>query len=46
MVEHCANGGMIVLTSHHDIDLHEVNVLRINLSNLRLERETKNVVPA
>ena len=32
MVEHCANGGMIVLTSHHEIDLHGVNVLRINLS--------------
>src|SRR5664279_1064779 len=22
MSEHCANGGMIVLTSHHDIELH------------------------
>jgi heme exporter protein A len=33
MMEHCANGGMIVLTSHHDITLHnEVDVLRINLS--------------
>ncbi len=32
MTEHCANGGMIVLTSHHDIDLHDVDVLRINLS--------------
>lgn len=33
MLEHCANGGMIVLTSHHDITLHDdVNVLRINLS--------------
>jgi heme exporter protein A len=33
MLEHCANGGMIVLTSHHDISLHDdVNVLRINLS--------------
>lgn len=36
MVEHCANGGMIVLTSHHDIDLHEVDVIRINLSTLQL----------
>jgi heme exporter protein A len=32
MIEHCANGGMIVLTSHHDIALHNVDVLRINLS--------------
>ena len=32
MSEHCANGGMIVLTSHHDIDLHGVDVQRINLS--------------
>ncbi|TAN71246.1 MAG: cytochrome c biogenesis heme-transporting ATPase CcmA [Methylobacter sp.] len=32
MTEHCANGGMIVLTSHHDIDLHDVDVRRINLS--------------
>ncbi len=32
MSEHCANGGMIVLTSHHDIDLPEVDVQRINLS--------------
>lgn len=32
MTEHCANGGMIVLTSHHDIDLHGVDVQRINLS--------------
>ncbi|MGZ8947649.1 MAG: cytochrome c biogenesis heme-transporting ATPase CcmA [Methylococcaceae bacterium] len=32
MVEHCANGGMIVLTSHHEIDLQGVDVLRINLS--------------
>lgn len=32
MAEHCANGGMIVLTSHHDIALHDVDVLRINLS--------------
>lgn len=32
MIEHCANGGMIVLTSHHDIALHDVDVQRINLS--------------
>ena len=32
MTEHCANGGMIVLTSHHDIDLPEVDVQRILLS--------------
>ncbi len=32
MAEHCAHGGMIVLTSHHDIDLHGIDVLRINLS--------------
>jgi heme exporter protein A len=32
MTEHCANGGMIVLTSHHEIDLHDVDVQRINLS--------------
>ena len=32
MIEHCANGGMIVLTSHHDIDLPEVDVQRILLS--------------
>jgi heme exporter protein A len=33
MLEHCANGGMIVLTSHHDITLHgSVNIVRINLS--------------
>jgi heme exporter protein A len=32
MSEHCANGGMIVLTSHHDIELHGVQVQRIYLS--------------
>ncbi len=32
MIEHCANGGMIVLTSHHDIALHGVDVLRIVLA--------------
>jgi heme exporter protein A len=34
MMEHCANGGMIVLTSHHDITLQGVDILRINLSTL------------
>ena len=32
MREHCAEGGMIVLTSHHDIDLHDAVVQRIYLS--------------
>lgn len=32
MAEHCANGGMIVLTSHHEIELHGVSVQRINLT--------------
>ncbi len=32
MSEHCASGGMIVMTSHHDIELHGVDVHRINLS--------------
>jgi heme exporter protein A len=32
MTEHCANGGCIVLTSHHDIDLPDVSVQRIHLS--------------
>ena len=32
MSEHCASGGMIVLTSHHDIDLHGVDLQRINLT--------------
>jgi len=32
MREHCADGGMIVLTSHHDIDLHDAVVQRIYLS--------------
>lgn len=32
MTEHCANGGMIVLTSHHDLDLHSALVQRIYLS--------------
>jgi heme exporter protein A len=32
MTEHCANGGMIVLTSHHDINLPDIDVCRILLS--------------
>jgi heme exporter protein A len=32
MIEHCANGGMIVLTSHHDTDLQSVEIQRIHLS--------------
>jgi heme exporter protein A len=32
MTEHCTNGGMIVLTSHHDINLPDVTVQRISLS--------------
>ena len=32
MVEHCANGGMMVLTSHHDINLQSVDIQRIRLS--------------
>lgn len=32
MSEHCASGGMIVLTSHHDIKLHDIDVQRILLS--------------
>jgi heme exporter protein A len=32
MTEHCANGGLIVLTSHHEINLHDVNVQRICLT--------------
>lgn len=32
MTEHCANGGMIVLTSHHDIVLPDVSLQRIQLS--------------
>jgi heme exporter protein A len=30
--EHCANGGMIVMTSHHDVNLHGVDVQHIRLS--------------
>jgi heme exporter protein A len=32
MAEHCAHGGMIMLTSHHDIDLPAVDVQRMLLS--------------
>lgn len=32
MTEHCANGGMIILTSHHDLNLSGVDLQRINLS--------------
>lgn len=32
MVEHCANGGMIIMTSHHDVNLHGVDVQRVRLS--------------
>jgi len=32
MTEHCASGGLMVLTSHHDLSLHGVNVRRIHLS--------------
>ncbi len=32
MAEHCAAGGLIVLTSHHDLNLHRVTVQRIALS--------------
>lgn len=32
MSEHCAKGGMIVLTSHHEIDLHGIDVQRVRLS--------------
>lgn len=32
MAEHCAAGGMIVMTSHHDVNLHGVDVNTIRLS--------------
>lgn len=32
MIEHCRNGGMIVLTSHHDLGLHSAPLQRIHLS--------------
>ncbi|MBK8816358.1 MAG: cytochrome c biogenesis heme-transporting ATPase CcmA [Methylococcaceae bacterium] len=31
MVEHCAQGGMIVMTSHHEVNLHGVEIKRIRL---------------
>ena len=32
MTEHCSRGGLIVLTSHHDLNLTDVDVQRIHLS--------------
>ena len=32
MHQHISNGGMIILTSHHDLVLHEADVQKINLS--------------
>ncbi len=32
MHEHVTDGGMIILTSHHDLDLHEADIQKINLS--------------
>jgi len=32
MHEHISDGGMIILTSHHDLVLHEADVQKINLS--------------
>jgi heme exporter protein A len=32
MIEHCAEGGMIILTSHHEINLLGVDIQRIPLS--------------
>jgi heme exporter protein A len=32
MAEHCASGGMLVMTSHHDVNLQGVDVQRIRLS--------------
>jgi len=32
MHEHIVAGGMIILTSHHDLNLHELDVQKINLS--------------
>lgn len=31
MLEHCAQGGMIVMTSHHDVNLPDGNIRRIRL---------------
>lgn len=32
MAEHCASGGMIIMTSHHDVNLHDIDVVTIKLS--------------
>ena len=32
MAEHCRGCGMIVMTSHHDVNLHSVDIKRIRLS--------------
>lgn len=32
MTEHCSRGGLIVLTSHHDLNLTDVDIQRIHLS--------------
>ena len=32
MADHCANDGLIVMTSHHDVNLHGINVKTIALS--------------
>ena len=32
MVEHCADGGIIVMTSHHDVNFPSENIKRIRLS--------------
>ncbi len=32
MAEHCDGGGMIVMTSHHDVNLQDVDIQRIRLS--------------
>jgi ABC-type transport system involved in cytochrome c biogenesis ATPase subunit len=32
MAAHVANGGMLVMTSHHEVSLHRTAVHRLNLS--------------
>ncbi len=32
MIEHVNRGGMVVLTSHHDVKLHDIEPIKINLS--------------
>ncbi len=32
MLEHCGNGGIIVMTSHHDVNLPNENIQRIRLA--------------